>query len=85
MHTSAVAVAFVSGTLALVAMLVGSPLQFGVTLALCGVGWIVAHFVEQLAEQDLARPRRAAGADDLVHGYARFDALVRSHRYMAHS
>jgi len=84
MHTGAVAVAFVSGTLALLAMLVGSPLQFGVALALCGAGWIVAHFVEQLAEQDFAQSRRPA-ADDLVHGYMRFGALVQSHRHPAHN
>jgi uncharacterized membrane protein YczE len=58
-HASAVAVAFVSGTVALVAMLVGTPLQFGVALALCGVGWIVTHFIEQLAEQGFAHRRRA--------------------------
>jgi hypothetical protein len=75
-HASAVAVAFVSGTFALVAMLVGTPLQFGVALALCGAGWIVAHFVERLAEQDLTRRRRQAPAADLVAGYVRFDALV---------
>jgi len=69
----------------LVAMLVGTPLQFGVALALCGAGWIAAHFVERLAEQDLARRRRLAPAADLVDGYVRFDALVRSHRHMAHS
>lgn len=84
-HACAVAVAFVSGTLALVAMLVGTPLQFGGALALCGVGWIVTHFVERLAEQDLAQRRRLAPAADLVHGYVRFSALVQSHRRMAHS
>ena len=83
MHASAVAVAFVFGTFALVALLVGSPLQFGVSLALCGVGWIATHFVERLADEDLARRRRLAPGADLVHGYARFDALVRSHRHMA--
>jgi len=85
MHTSAVAVAFVSGTFALVALLVGSPLQFGVALALCGAGWIAAHFVERLADEDLARRRRLGPAADLVQGYVRFDALVRSHRHTAHS
>ena len=83
-HASAAAVAFVSGTFALVAMLVGTPLQFGIALALCGAGWIVTHFVERLAEQDLAQRRRLAPAGDLVQGYVRFDSLVRSHRPMAH-
>ncbi|MFI5510518.1 hypothetical protein ACIA48_23910 [Mycobacterium sp. NPDC051804] len=66
------------------AMLVGSPLQFGIALALCGAGWIVTHFVEQLAEQDLDQSRRPT-AEDLVHGYMRFGALVQSHRHTAHS
>jgi hypothetical protein len=69
----------------LVAMLVGTPLQFGVALALCGVGWIVAHFVERLAEQDLAQRRRLAPAADLVDGYVRFSALVQSHHRTAQS
>lgn len=85
MHASAVAVAFASGTFALAAMLIGTPTQFGIALALCGAGWIATHFVERLAEEDLARRRRLAPAADLVHGYVRFDALVRSHRDMAHS
>jgi len=60
MHASAIAVAFVSGTFALVALLFGSPTQFGVALALCGVGWIVTHFIERLAEQDLDQRGRPA-------------------------
>lgn len=81
LHTAAVAVAFVSGTFALMAMLLGSPLQFGIALALCGVGWIVTHFVERLAEQELSVRRRHVGAADLVHGYVRFSALVQSQRH----
>ena len=84
MHASAIAVAFTSGTFALVALLVGSPLQFGVALALCGAGWIVTHFVEQLAEQDLAEPEQTVCAADLVHGYVGFGALVQ-HRHIAQS
>lgn len=84
-HASAVVVAFASGTFALVAMLVGTPLQFGIALALCGAGWIVAHFVERQAEQGLERRRRAAPAADLVDGYVRFDALVRSQRNVTQS
>lgn len=83
-HGSAIAVAFTSGTLALMALLVGSPLQFGVALALCGAGWIVTHFVEQLAEQELAQPKQAVCAADLVHGYVGFGALVRQH-HTAHN
>ena len=57
-HAGALTVAIASGTFALVAMLVGSPLSFGLALALCGTGWIVAHFVERLAEQELAEDSR---------------------------
>ena len=83
MHACAVTAAFVSGTFALMAMLVGSSLQFGVALALCGVGWIATHFVERVAEQDLAKHSRPARASDLVAGYVRFSALVQSHRHTA--
>lgn len=57
-HSAAIMVSVVSGTFALVAMLVGSPLSFGLALALCGTGWIVTHFVERMAEQDRRAARR---------------------------
>ncbi|GFM23069.1 DNA translocase ftsK [Mycobacterium sp. PO2] len=57
-HSAAIMVSVVSGTFALVAMLVGSPLSFGLALALCGTGWIVTHFVERIAEQDRRAARR---------------------------
>ena len=57
-HAGALTVAIASGTFALVAMLVGSPQSFGLALALCGAGWIAAHFVERLAEQDRAAENR---------------------------
>ena len=65
-HSAAIMVSVVSGTFALVAMLVGSPLSFGLALALCGTGWIVTHFVERMAEQDrrAARPRHGAFVHD---------------------
>ncbi|MBX7450120.1 hypothetical protein GR927_19205 [Mycolicibacterium sp. 3033] len=57
-HSAAIMVSVVSGTFALVAMLVGSPFSFGLALALCGTGWIVTHFVERMAEQDRRAARR---------------------------
>lgn len=48
--TSAVAVAVISGSFALVAMLVAPPQAFGLALVLCGAAWIVVHLVEQRAE-----------------------------------
>ena len=57
-HRGAIAVAFVSGTLALVAMLFGSALQIGSALAVCAAGWIVVHITEQFAAQELASIKR---------------------------
>ena len=57
-HAAAISVAFVSGTLALVALLLGSPLEFGSALAVCGTAWIVANFAERLAEQKRTHDNR---------------------------
>ena len=57
-HAAAISVAFVSGTLALVALLLGSPLEFGSALAVCGTAWIVANFAERLAEEKRTHYRR---------------------------
>lgn len=58
-HSGAISLAFVSGTFALVALILGSPLEFGSALAICASGWIVAHIAERFAEQERARHRRA--------------------------
>jgi len=50
-QAAGILVAFVSGTLALVALFLGSPLEFGSALAVCSTAWIVANFAERLAEQ----------------------------------
>ena len=73
-HSAAIMVSVVSGTFALVAMLVGSPLSFGLALALCGTGWIVTHFVERMAEQDRRAARRRHGA--FVHDGFMEDGFV---------
>lgn len=39
------AIAVLSSVCALTALALGSPLQFGVSLALCCAGWIVADFI----------------------------------------
>ena len=59
-HAGAISAAFVSGTFALVALLLGSPLEFGSALALCGAAWIVAHIAEQFAERERIRRTRAS-------------------------
>ena len=51
LHTAAIVVALVSGSYALIALVVGSPVEFGITLALCGAGWVGADFVERRAER----------------------------------
>ncbi|QFS93314.1 hypothetical protein FIV07_21340 [Mycobacterium sp. THAF192] len=73
-HSAAIVVSVVSGTFALVAMLVGSPLSFGLALALCGTGWIVTHFVERMAEQDRRATRRRHSA--FVHDGFMEDGFV---------
>ena len=57
-HAAGISVAFLSGTLALVALLFGSPSEFGSALAVCGTAWIVANFAERLAEQKRTDYRR---------------------------
>lgn len=54
-HAGAISVAFVSGTFALAALLLGSPFEFGSALALSGTAWIVADIAERLAEQKHCR------------------------------
>ncbi len=58
-HAGAIAGVVLTGALALVAFVVGSPLQFGVALALCGVGWIAADFTGGPARR---RPARGAAS-----------------------
>ena len=47
LRAGAIAVAALSGACALIALAVGSPLQFGVSLALCAAGWIAVDFFER--------------------------------------
>jgi hypothetical protein len=67
LRAGAITIAFVSGTLALVALAVGSPLQFGAALALCGAGWIATDFIEYTAVP--AGRRCAVPAERLNSGY----------------
>jgi hypothetical protein len=59
LHASALTIAVLSGTCALVALVAGSPLEFGVALALCGAGWIAADFIDWAVE-DAHADRRCA-------------------------
>jgi hypothetical protein len=57
LHASAFTIAVLSGTCAVVALVAGSPLEFGVALALCGAGWIAADFIEWTVEGERADRR----------------------------
>jgi hypothetical protein len=48
----------VSGFYALAALVVGSPLEFGVALASCGGCWVAADFIEWTVERECAAGRR---------------------------
>lgn len=65
-HTAAVSVAFVSGSFALIALLLGSPLEYGTALALCATAWIVAHLAERFAEHERARHRPPSRSRDRI-------------------
>jgi hypothetical protein len=86
-HAGAISFAFVSGTSALVALLLGSPLQFGSALAMCGTGWIVAHIAERFAEQPRVSrsralgPKRRTATTHSAPGYLRLGAPVRLERH----
>jgi hypothetical protein len=84
-HRGAIFVAFVSGTLALIAMLVGSALQIGLALAVCAAGWIVVHLTEQFATAQQASFTRLHRRSAAI-GYerpARFVARRQRLRYPA--
>lgn len=72
------AVAMVAGMCALVALVAGSPLQFGVALAFFGAGWIASDFIDRTGELGqerfarqhvaiVARPAQAYRPSRVVH------------------
>jgi hypothetical protein len=60
LRTGAIVVAVASGSYALAALLVGSPLEFGAGLASCGACWITADFIEWTDERERVAGRVAA-------------------------
>lgn len=68
-RTGAIVVAIGSGFYALAALLVGSPLEFGVALASCGGCWVTADFIEWTVERERAAGRRPVPAALLNSGY----------------
>ncbi|KKC02569.1 hypothetical protein AWC17_04550 [Mycobacterium nebraskense] len=57
LYAGTLVLAVVSGICALVALAAGSPLQFGVALALFGAGWIVTDFIERSERRQERFPR----------------------------
>jgi hypothetical protein len=58
LHICAITLSVVSGTCALVALAAGSPLEFGVALALCAAWLIGADFIESNVERERERAAR---------------------------
>lgn len=69
LRAGAIATAVVSGIGALVAFIAGSPLEFGIALALCGAGWVAADFIEATAEAEHAVRPSAVPVERLNPGY----------------
>jgi hypothetical protein len=59
LHASAFTIAVLSGACALAALVAGSPLEFGVALALSSAGWVAADFIEWSVEGQRAGRRSA--------------------------
>lgn len=68
-RTGAIVVAVVAGFYALAALVVGSPLEFGVALALCGGCWVAADFIEWAAGRERPAAQRPAPAALVDPGY----------------
>jgi hypothetical protein len=69
LYAGTLAVAVVSGICALVALAAGSPLQFGVTSAVFGAGWIATDFIERTTERGQERFARQCVVAQPVPGY----------------
>ncbi|GAA4290086.1 hypothetical protein [Mycobacterium paraffinicum] len=69
LYAATLVVAVVSGILALAALAAGSPLQFGVTAAVFGAGWIATDFIERTAERGQERFARQCVVARPVPGY----------------
>jgi hypothetical protein len=68
-RTGAIVVAVVVGFYALAALIVGSPLEFGVALASCGGCWVAADFIEWAAERERSAGNWPVPAAVLNSGY----------------
>ena len=66
LRIGAIVVTIASGSYALAALLVGSPLEFGVGLASCGACWIAADVIQWRDEHERGVGRRPVAAS-LIH------------------
>lgn len=69
LHAGAITIVVLSAASALTALVAGSPLQFGVALALCGAGCIAADFVRWTDERECHARRCAVPAARLNPDY----------------
>lgn len=71
-HAAATIIAILTGCYALVALLTGSPLEFGLSLAVCSACWIAVYYVERTVERAHTYARPAA-ARERFHAAEGFD------------
>jgi hypothetical protein len=62
LRIGAIVVTIASGSYALAALLVGSPLEFGAGLASCGACWIAADFIQWTEQRERGMGRRPVAA-----------------------
>ena len=67
-RTGVIVAAVASGSYAFAALSVGSPLEFGAALALCGACWVAADFIGWTGKREVAAGRRPAPAALLSSG-----------------
>lgn len=67
LHVSALTIVVLAGACAMVALVAGSPLEFGGALAVSGAGWIAADFIEWMVEDEHCDSRCAIPAAGSPH------------------
>ncbi len=67
LHVSALTIVVLAGACAMVALVAGSPLEFGGALAVSGAGWIAADFIEWMAADEHCDSRCAIPAARSPH------------------
>src|ERR1700733_4867259 len=78
LRIGAIVVTIASGSYALAALLVGSPLEFGAGLASCGACWIAADFIQWMEERERGAGRRPSYPARRVGAGQYFSGSLRS-------